>query len=137
MSPFGHIQLMPTRFGNKTAWQIVSPEGIFSIYNRYNITSSTMTARTMTNVDRLANIFFINSDRFKAIKDYIISNISTEKSDSYLASPIVDYDGDHFILKPASNRSQHNIKTEFGMTYAASLFTSNPEKFKKYLNLAK
>jgi len=136
-SPFGHIQLMTTTVRGDTVWQIISPEGIFSAYNRYKINGKTMTERTQTDVDRLANIFFINLDRFKAIKDYIISNIATVKPDSHLSSPIVDYEGDHFILKPASNRTQHNVKTEFALAYAVKMFNKDQEKFNKYLTWAK
>lgn len=136
-SPFGHIQLMSTVLKGKSVWQIVSPEGIFSTFNRYKINGKTMTERTQTDVDRLANLFFINIDRFKSIKDYIISNINIAKSDSYLSSPIVDYDGDRFVLKPASSRTQHNVKTELGLTYAVYMFNKNSDKFKKYLNWAK
>lgn len=136
-SPFSHIQLMAMPYKTHIVWQIISPEGIFSGFNRYRVNGKTMTERTQTDVDRLANLFFVNLDRFKSIKDYITSNINAVKPDSYLSSPIVDYEGDRFILKPASNRTQHNIKTELGLTYAVQMFNKNPEKFKKYLNWAK
>ena len=136
-SPFGIIQLMSTVFKQKNVWQIISPEGIFNTSNRYKINGRTMTEKTQTDVDRLANLFFINLDRFKSIKDYIISNINVVKPTSHLQAPIVDYEGDRFVLKPASNRTQHNVKTELGLTYSAIMFNKNPEKFKKYLNWAK
>ena len=136
-SPFGHIQLISVPFKSNNVWQITSPEGIFSAFNRYRVNGRTMTEKTQTDVDRLTNLFFINLERFKSIKDYITSNINVTKPTSQLASPMIDYEGDRFILKPASNRTQHNIKTEFGLTYAANMFNKNQEKFKKYLNWAK
>ena len=136
-SPFGHIQLMSTSYKGGAMWQIISPEGIFSTENRYGISSRTMTEKTQTDVDRLANLFFINLERFNSINDYIISNINVTKPTSSLVSPMVDYEGDRFVLKPASNRTQHNVKTELGLTYAVSMFNKNNEKFKKYLNWAK
>ena len=138
-SPFGSIQLMTTVSKSKTTWQIISPEGIFCAYNRYNINGTTMTEQTQTDVDRLANLFFIGNKNkvFDKIRGYIIDNIDVVKPDSSLVSPIVDYYGDHFVLKPASNRTQHNIKTEFGLTYAVNMFKKNPDQFTKYLNWAK
>lgn len=136
-SPFGHIQLAAISYKSNAVWQIMSPEGIFSVFNRYKINGRTMTEKTQTDVDRLANLFFINFERFKSIKDYIISNINVSKPISSLVSPMVDYEVDRFVLKPASNRTQHNIKTELGLTYAVSMFNKNQEKFKKYLTLAK
>jgi len=96
-----------------------------------------MTDATQTYVDRLAHLFFINADKYKSIKDYIIRNVNVVKPVSYLSSPMVDYDVDRFVLKPASNRTQHNIKTEFGLAYAVYMYKNKPEKFKKYLNWAK
>lgn len=136
-SPFGYIQLMSTTFKGNAVWQIISPDGIFSTYNRYKINGRTMTESTQTNVDRLAAQFFIGLDRFKSIKDYIISNINVVKSDSRLISPMVDYEEDRFVLKPASIRTQHNIKTELGLTYAVLMFNKDADKFNKYLNWAK
>ena len=60
-SPFGCIQLMVTVSKSKAIWQIISPEGIFCAYNRYNINGTTMTEQTQTDVDRLANLFFIGN----------------------------------------------------------------------------
>ena len=88
-----------------------------------------MTERASTIVDKIADTFFINSTMLKSITDYVISNVVVVKPDSYLVSPIVDYIGDRFILKPASNRTQHNIKTEFALTYTITMFNKNPEKF--------
>jgi hypothetical protein len=96
-----------------------------------------MTAKSQTYVDKLAELFFVNSSQLKTLKDYIISNIVVVKPDSYLSSSMVDYEDDHFILKPSSNRTQHNVKTEFGLSYAVQLFNKDQEKFKKYLDIAK
>lgn len=137
-SPFGHIQLMklPSKAGD--VWQIVSTEGIFYNDNRFKLSGS-MRQKSKTEIDELAELFLIDLDRLNAIKDYIISSVHIQvvKPDSYLSSPIVDYDNDHFILKPSYNRSQHNIKTELGLTYAAHLFYEDQNKFKKYLDIAK
>lgn len=135
-SPFGCIQLMEMPYQSSTAWQIISPEGIFINRDRYSI-SKIMPQKAQTDIDRMASKFFINKDWYSAIKNYVTSNIVTVKPDSYLSAPIVDYYRDRFILKPASNRTQHNIKTELALTYAVHLFNKNPEKFKKYLNWAK
>lgn len=135
-SPFGHIQFMEVPHNGGTAWQIISPEGIFYDYNRYQLSTS-MTAKSKTSIDELAELFFINSEKYEAIKDYIISNTVVVRPDSYLSSPIVDYEDDHFILKPSHNRTQHNIKTELALSYAVYLFDNDQDKFKKYLNLAK
>jgi hypothetical protein len=48
-----------------------------------------------------------------------------------------DYNSGRFILKPASVRSQHNVKTELCLTYASILFNEQADKFNKYLNWAK
>lgn len=136
-SPFGCIQLIETPRRGGIAWQIASPEGIFYNYNRYRIDGRTMTDATQTDADRLADLLFIDKDRYNQIKNYIFSKIVLVKPDSYLQSPMVDYDVDRFILKPASNRTQHNIKTELGLTYAVYMYHNNPEKFTKYLNRAK
>ena len=140
-SPFGCIQLTEITYGRRKVWQITSPIGIFCTNNRFNITNpySTVKEGTQTNADKIANRFFIGKDdnSFKKIIDYIISNVSVVKPDSYLVSPIVDYDGNEFILKPASIRTQHNVKTEFGLTYAVYMYNKDSEKFNKYLNWAK
>ena len=135
-SPFGHIQLMELPSESGPVWQIISSEGIFYNDNRFKLSGS-MSEKSKTEIDELAEVFLINLDRLNAIKDYIISNIYVVKPDSYLSSPIVDYDNDHFILKPSYNRSQHNIKTELALTYAVYLFNENQDKFKKYLDIAK
>ena len=135
-SPFGYIQLMTTTIGGETVWQIISPEGIFYAGNRYKL-GINMSERAQTAVDRLANIFFINGDKYKKIRSYILDTVDVVKSDSHLQSPMVDYYGSRFVLKPSSNRTQHNVKTEFGLAYAVAMFNKNPEQFTKYLNWAK
>ena len=136
-SPFGCIQVSELPFKKGSIWQIVSPQGIFSSHDRFAVDGVNMTDATQTYVDRLAHLFFINADKYKSIKDYIIRNVNVVKPVSYLSSPMVDYDVDRFVLKPASNRTQHNIKTEFGLAYAVYMYKNKPEKFKKYLNWAK
>jgi hypothetical protein len=66
-----------------------------------------MLENTQTYVDKLADIFFIGNKNkvFEKIRGYIIDNINVVKPDSTLTSPMVDYYGDHFVLKPASNRT--------------------------------
>ena len=130
-SAFGCIQMIEVPFNNGSAWQVASPEGIFCTQNRYTSSKS--------NADKVAKMSIINLDKFKAIVDFITDNVLTEKSDSYLSNPIMDYDynNSRFILKPASVRSQHNIKTEFALTYASMLFKEQADKFNKYLNWAK
>ena len=134
-SPFGCIQLMVVPHESGTAWQIVSPEGVFTTDNRYSVPR--IPARVQTNIDKLVNIFFIDKTKYRAINDYIISNITVVKPDSYLSSPMIDYEVDRFVLKPSQNRTQHNVKTELGLAYAVQMFNKNPEKFEKYLNWAK
>lgn len=136
-SPFGYIHLMQTKRRKKDVWQIISPEGIFYNFNRYAVDGTFMLGKTQTKVDILAETFFIDSGLLKSITDYIISNITVVRPDSYLSTPIVDYERDQFILKPSYNRTQHNIKTEFGLTYAVYLFHNKPDKFKTYSNWAK
>lgn len=135
-SPFGHIQLMKMPHGSDTAWQIISPEGIFAYKDRYK-PGTYMSQKAQTRIDEMASRFFIDKNWYAAIKDYVTSNITVIKPDSYLSSPMVDYNNDRFILKPAANRTQHNVKTELALTYAVYLFNKNPDKFKKYLNWAK
>lgn len=135
-SPFGRIQFIKVPYKDGSAWQIMSPDGIFCDSDRFKISTS-MTDKSKTVIDELAQLFFIDSSRYEAIKDYIMSNIAVVKPDSYLSSPIVDYENDHFILKPSSSRTQHNVKTELALTYAVYLFNEDQEKFKKYLDIAK
>lgn len=137
-SPFGHIQLMSVDKRGKKVWQIISPEGILCVSNRYAIGSGGTSSRTQTIVDKIANKFFITEDYYKKIRNYIINTgIQLSKPVSYLQSSIVDYEGDSFVLKPASNRTQHNVKTELGLTYSVFLFNKRPSQFEKYLNWAK
>lgn len=130
-SPFGSIQLIQIRAMGTAVWQIASPEGIFCTSNRYKVSKSY--------ADKVAQAFFINLENYKAITDFITSNVFSQKSDSYLSNPIIDYDynSSRFILKPASVRSQHNVKTELCLTYASILFNEQADKFNKYLNWAK
>lgn len=135
-SPFGGIQLMTMPRNNKTIWQIISPEGIFYDNNRYKL-GVQMPEKAQTNVDRLANIFFINSSTYGKIRNYILDTVDVITPDSHLKSPMVDYYGNHFVLKPSSDRTQHNVKTEFGLAYAVFMYNKNQEQFTKYLNWAK
>lgn len=130
-SPFGSIQLIQMRAMGTTVWQIASPEGIFCTSNRYKVSKSY--------ADKVSQAFFINLENYKAITDFITSNVFSQKPDSYLSNPIMDYDynSGRFILKPASVRSQHNVKTELCLTYASILFNEQADKFNKYLNWAK
>jgi hypothetical protein len=41
------------------------------------------------------------------------------------------------VLKPSTNRTQHNVKTEFGLAYAMYMKKKTNDKFTKYLNFAK
>jgi hypothetical protein len=50
---------------------------------------------------------------------------------------MVDYFGDHYVLKPSQNRTQHNVKTELGLAYAVFMVKKKPEQFTTYLNWAK
>ena len=130
MSPFGHIQLMSFTKRGKTIWQIASPNGIFL--------NSKRDIKAGTSIDDLIEKSFINAGLYKSIKNYIINTgIQLVKPDSYLSSPIIGYEGGNFILKPASNRTQHNIKTEFALAYSVFLFKKNPQRFNEYLNFAK
>ena len=130
-SPFGCIQVMPVSIGGDTIWQILSPEGIFCGNNRFS-------TRSNSHADKIAHSFFIQSQNLGHIKDYIISNIGgVVKSDSYLSSPIVDYENHQYVLKPSTNRTQHNIKTELGLAYALYMKENAGDRYIKYLNFAK
>ena len=135
-SPFGGIQLMTMSKGERTIWQVISPEGIFYNKDRYNL-GTNMPEKAQTYVDRLAHTFFINSGVYGKIKNYITGVVDVIKPDSHLKSPMVDYYGNRFVLKPSSDRTQHNIKTEFGLAYAVQMYNDNQEQFTKYLNWAK
>lgn len=129
-SPYGCIQLAQVSIGGSMVWQILSPEGIFCEKNRYGVNSTSYS-------DRVAQKFFIDAESLAHIKDFVMSNVNPVKSDSYLSEPIIDYEDHDYVLKPSTNRTQHNVKTEFGLAYAMYMKKKANDKFTKYLNFAK